>query len=392
MTSNRPKQTKGRILVVDDTIANLQVITALLGTAGYKVSGAADGKTALMICTNNPPELILLDIRMPEMDGYEVCRLLKLNEKTRDIPVIFISALDEIEDKVKGFDVGAVDYITKPFQESEVLARVSSHVSLFRMRQEIEQANIKLRTLDKLKSMFIASMSHELRTPLNSIIGFSGILLQGLSGKLNPQQSDDVERINRSGKHLLALITDVIDISKVEAGRVEAFPERLSLQELVQEAVDDIRPMATEKGMTITIHIDPLPQITSDRKRLLQCLLNLLSNSVKYSVEGDIQVRVQNKDDKIEIAVEDQGIGIAEKDIARVFKAFERIESPLRVQAGGTGLGLYLTKKIVTDLLQGEVTAISQENAGSTFSLHIPSELANTSTLNGETNEKRTYH
>jgi signal transduction histidine kinase len=375
MSTGDPKQTNGMILVVDDTIANLRLLIALLETAGYCANGAVDGKTALMICTNKPPELILLDIRMPQMDGFEVCRQLKLNEKTRNIPVIFISALDDADDKVRGFEVGAVDYITKPFRSNEVLARVSTHISLFRMHQEIEQVNIKLRTLDQLKSLFIASMSHELRTPLNSIIGFSSILLQGISGELNPQQKDDVERINRSGKHLLELISDVIDISKIEAGRVEVSPQQVSLQELVQEAVDNIRPMAQEKAMTIKIHADAFPQIVTDRKYLLQCLLNVLSNAVKYSEQGEVLIHIHNENTHIKIAVEDNGIGISEENITRVFDAFERIENHMKLKAGGTGLGLYLTKKIVTELLQGKIEVKSQENVGSTFSLCIPRTL-----------------
>ncbi len=376
MSTNDPSQTNGMILVVDDTIANLRLLIALLEAAGYSANGAADGETALMICENKPPELILLDVRMPEMDGFEVCHRLKLNEKTRNIPVIFISALDDVDDKVKGFEVGAVDYITKPFRSNEVLARVSSHISLFRMRQEIEQANIKLRELDKLKSLFIASMSHELRTPLNSIIGFSCILLQGISGELSPQQKDDVQRINRSGKHLLDLISEVIDISKIEAGRVEVSPQQVSLQELIQEAVDNMLPMAKEKNMVIKIRTDASPQIVTDHKYLLQCLLNLLSNAIKYSVQGTVQIHVHSENDHIQIAVEDNGIGISEENITRVFDAFERLENHIKLQAGGTGLGLYLTKKIVTELLQGKIDAKSQENVGSTFSLYIPHTLA----------------
>ncbi len=376
MSTNDHSQTNGMILVVDDTIANLRLLISLLEAAGYCANGAADGETALMICENKPPELILLDIRMPEMDGFEVCHRLKQNEKTRNIPVIFISALDDVDDKVKGFEVGAVDYITKPFRSNEVLARVSSHISLFRMRQEIEQANVKLHELDKLKSMFIASMSHELRTPLNSIIGFSGILLQGISGELNPQQKDDVQRINRSGNHLLELISDVIDISKIEAGRVEVSPQQVSLQELIQEAVDNILPIAKEKNMSIKIHADASPQIVTDHKYLLQCLLNLLSNAIKYSEQGTVQIHVHSDNDYIQIAVEDNGIGISEENITRVFDAFERLENHIKLQAGGTGLGLYLTKKIVTELLQGKIEAKSQVNVGSTFSLYIPQSLA----------------
>ena len=375
MTENGSKQTKGTVLVVDDNLANLRLLLTILETEEYSVIGASNGQTALMICANKLPELILLDIQMPGMDGYEVCRQLKHDEKTKGIPVIFLSALNDTDNKIKGFEARAVDYITKPFQKNEVLARVSSHTSLFRVRQELEQANIKLRELDKLKSMFISSVSHELRTPLNSIIGFSAILLKGISGELKSQQREDIERIHGSGKLLLKLISEIIDISKIEAGKVDVYPELVSLEELIREAKDNIQIMAKEKGIAITIHADSFPEITTDHKRLLQCLLNILSNAVKYSEQGDIQVYVYSSNNHIEIAVEDKGIGIPEKDMAKLFNAFERLENRLKV--GGTGLGLYLTKKIATELLQGDISAKSQENIGSTFTLRIPRTLTN---------------
>ena len=362
----------GRVMIVDDTVENLQVLTALLETAGYQVSGAANGMTALMIAKNRPPNLILLDIRMPEMDGYEVCHRLKADEATRDIPVIFISTLNDLGDKIRGFEEGAVDYITKPFEENEVLARVSCHVSLFKMRKEMQEANVKLKALDKLMSMFIASMSHELRTPLNSIIGFSGILLQGISGRLSEKQAEDVGRINRSGKHLLGLISDVIDISKIEAGRIETYVETVSVRDVIEEAVEDISPMARGKGLSIVQQIDSVPSIVTDRKRLVQCVLNLLSNAVKYSEQGQIVISVKPVDEWVDITVADKGVGISKEDAERLFVAFERFDSRLKTAAGGTGLGLYLTRKIMTEMLQGEISVESEENKGSCFRLRIP--------------------
>ncbi len=379
MSSLEFSENKGNILVVDDTLANLKVLTSLLESAGYKVRGAPNGKSALMICEKRPPELVLLDIRMPEMDGYEVCRKLQEEEKTKDIPVIFISALDAPDDKVKGFKAGGVDYITKPFQQTEVLARVRTHLqlqhtqlSLKRHSVELEAANQRLKELDQLKSMFIASMSHELRTPLNSIIGFSGILLQGIVGELNDEQKNSLERIHRSGNHLLGLISDVIDISKIEAGRIDTFFEQFPLKELVDESIDCIRPLAEAKGLKLIVNADSWPLMYSDRKRLLQCLLNYLSNAVKFSVQGKITVSVGVKADNVEIKVSDQGIGIAKDDIPKLFEAFERLDTHLRVKAGGTGLGLYLTKKIAKQLLHGHVEVESQLGYGSDFTLLVP--------------------
>lgn len=239
-------------------------------------------------------------------------------------------------------------------------------------RITVEHANEKLKAVDKLKSMFIASMSHELRTPLNSIIGFSGLLLQGVAGDLNEKQKDSMQRINRAGNHLLGLISDVIDISKIEAGRIDAYPEQFPLKEVVEDAVESIRPQADAKALKLEINADGWPEVMTDRKRLMQCLLNYLSNSVKFTEQGKVTLTVSVKGDRVEISVTDTGIGIAEENLPKLFEAFERLETHLRVKEGGTGLGLYLTKKIAEELLHGSVSVESRINEGSTFRLEIP--------------------
>lgn len=255
------------------------------------------------------------------------------------------------------------------------IGTVQDITKLKEQEEALRQANTKLQELDKLKSMFIASMSHELRTPLNSIIGFTGILLQGIAGDLNEKQRDSLARVQRSGRHLLSLISDVIDISKIEAGRVDAFAEEFELDELLQEAIDDIRPQANSKHLSISLEGSSGLMLHSDRQRLLQCVLNYLSNAVKFTEAGTVALKVRENNDQVEISVHDSGIGIAEADLPRLFEAFERLESHLRVKAGGTGLGLYLTKKITTELLNGEIFVESKAGTGSTFGLRIPKVL-----------------
>ena len=238
--------------------------------------------------------------------------------------------------------------------------------------EDLEEANIQLQELDKLKSMFIASMSHELRTPLNSIIGFTGITLEGISGELNDTQREQLQRVYKAGQHLLSLINDVIDISKVEAGRTDVFPDEFSLQEIIDEAVGNVQPMAAEKKLALNVAIsDAEIVLFTDRQRLLQCLLNLLGNAVKFTERGSVAVSFREVGDDVEIAVSDTGIGIAQADIEMVFEAFERLETHMRVKAGGTGLGLYLTRKICTSLLHGNISVESEEGKGSTFTLRI---------------------
>ena len=238
--------------------------------------------------------------------------------------------------------------------------------------KELTRANIKLKELDKLKSMFIASMSHELRTPLNSIIGFTGIILQGIAGEINPQQKDHLDRVNRSAKHLLSLINDIIDLSKVEAGKIDVFVEDVVLDEVINETVDSVRLQANEKRLALDVSVPPGVRMNTDRERLCQCILNYLSNAVKFTETGTISVTAHETNGEVEIIVSDTGIGISKEDQQRLFKPFERIDSHLRAKTLGTGLGLYLTRKLTTELLGGTVDVQSQPGKGSTFTLRLP--------------------
>ena len=665
MRGSSGKENAGDILIVDDHPENLELLESILDKEGYRVRAAINGKLALKSIQAKLPDLVLLDIIMPEMDGFATCRKIKENPDTSHIPIIFLSALNEVSDQIRGFEVGGVDFVTKPFEERIILSRIETHVALgqarkqiknerdllevkvqertkelieqekllrvmaanfphsyvviiekdltisfcagqefkkqnldprsivglktdrvfgkhtetvqehflkafqkeersfelfidkqwqsyevvplsdetgdvprilavveniterkhqeaelaryrdqleekveartrdlakseqkyrdlydnspelyftvdmetkkviecnatslkvlgltrdeflgqeylelyhpesrddanaafkqllstgevnnaelqvrkksgevidvllksvlhedhqsgqkhsrsvlrdvtdrkraendlIRAKEDLEKANKQLKELDQLKSMFIASMSHELRTPLNSIIGFTGLLLQGISGDITELQRDNLNRVFRSGKHLLSLITDVIDISKIEAGRAEVFPERFALKEVVSEAAESIQSEIDKKNMTLTIDALNWTEVYTDRKLLLQCLLNLLSNAVKYSEQGEVAIVIKELPNGIIIDVRDTGIGIAEEDIHLLFEAFERLPTKLKVKAGGTGLGLYLTKKIATTLLRGEITVQSSQKKGSTFSLRIPKEL-----------------
>ena len=240
------------------------------------------------------------------------------------------------------------------------------------IEKKLHKANENLKALDQLKSMFIASMSHELRTPLNSIIGFTGVILQGLTGSLNEKQKDHLSRVYNSAKHLLALITDVIDISKIEAGRIDIFPQEFILSELIDEALINIQPQLKRKQLKLETFIPKDLAMITDRKRLLQCIINYLSNAVKYTETGTISVKAEQIDEKVSIMVSDTGIGISQHDQEKLFEAFERFESHLKVKSGGTGLGLYLTRKLVSEILGGNVQVQSREGKGSTFGLTIP--------------------
>jgi len=234
----------------------------------------------------------------------------------------------------------------------------------------LKHANLKLQELDRLKSMFIASMSHELRTPLNSIIGFTGIILQGMSGDINEEQGKQLALVKNSANHLLALINDIIDISKIEAGKVEIVIEEFDLSVLAQEIKDSFAVAVEKKELELLLKTPPTLIIKSDRRRTEQVLVNFISNAVKFTDKGGVEIRVVKEDKTAEISVRDTGIGVKKEDMNKLFKDFSRISIKDRT-IEGTGLGLYLSKKIA-DLLGGEIKAESEFGKGSVFTLTLP--------------------
>lgn len=235
-------------------------------------------------------------------------------------------------------------------------------------------ANERLLELDRMKSMFIASTSHELRTPLNSIIGFSSILLEGWEGELSQAQNEQIDLIHTAGKQLLALINDIIDISKIEAGKLETGTQEFSLKEVIDEAVSLVKNDIDEKGLDLKMEVEDTI-IASDRRRLLQCLINLLSNAVKFTDEGMITLYAKTINSMTNISITDTGTGIMPDDIKKLFTPFVRLESSLSAKTQGTGLGLYLTKKLTEDVLGGTVEVTSEYGTGSTFTINIPVKL-----------------
>jgi len=235
----------------------------------------------------------------------------------------------------------------------------------------LKLANERLLELDHMKSMFIASTSHELRTPLNSIIGFSSILLEGWEGELNPEQKEEIGYIHTAGKQLLDLINDIIDISKIEAGKLEIDIGEFMFKEVIDEALSMVKNSINEKGLDMEVEIEDII-IASDRRRLLQCLINLLSNAVKFTDKGMITVHAKTINSMVNITVTDTGMGIKPDDLQKLFAPFVRVESSLTAKTQGTGLGLYLTKKLTEDILKGTIEVTSKYGTGSTFTIKMP--------------------
>jgi signal transduction histidine kinase len=398
---------KATILVVDDTTDNLDLLGNLL-CDDYKVKVAKSGEKALQIAASDtPPDLILLDIMMPDMDGYEVCTRLKRDPKTMDIPIIFLTAKAEMRDEKKGLELGAVDYITKPISPPIVLARVKNHLALKatadflrdqnsylerevarRTRevmaiQEIAVKNQQLEEASRMKSEFLANMSHELRTPLNAIIGFSEVLCDGLLGELTPPQKENVMDILDSGNHLLLLINDILDLSKVEAGKMTLELEPLQAEALVNAGLQVVREKAMAHHLHLTTEVaGDLGDVWLDQRKVKQILFNLLSNAVKFTPEGgEVHVAARRVgreavpdlrfEHYLELAVSDTGIGISAEDQQRLFQPFTQIDSKLARRYEGTGLGLAMVKRLA-ELHGGTVALHSEAGKGSTFTVWLP--------------------
>ncbi|EIJ44073.1 signal transduction histidine kinase [Beggiatoa alba B18LD] len=376
---------KPNLLIVDDNPANLRLLVSLLADSGYKVRPVPSGALALSAAQLLPPDLILLDINMPDMNGYEVCQHLKAEEATKHIPVLFISALDDAMDKVHAFRVGGVDYITKPFQPEEVLARIQTHLHISLLQKQLqlakteaENAKESAETANRAKSRFLANMSHELRTPLNGILGYAQILRH--DSNLTPQQQEGINIIQRSGEYLLTLINDILDLSKIEADRMELYQSDFSLEQFLNNVVDLFRMRAEQKDIRF-IYDSPfvrkeknaLPTaIRGDEKRLRQILINLLGNAIKFTEKGQVIFRVEKEHDKICFSVEDTGIGIPSNKLEEVFLPFQQIGSHNQ-QMEGTGLGLSISNRLV-NMMGGKLQITSQLGQGSRFwfTIHLP--------------------
>ena len=365
------------IVIVDDTLPSLQILSDMLGEQGYEVRGVPDGPTALMAIRAEPPDLILLDIQMPGMNGYEVCQQLKADESTREIPVIFISALDDVFDKVQGFEVGGVDYITKPFQLEEVLARVETHLTLRNLQKQLElqnkqlqQALVREMELNEMRARFLAMASHDLRNPL-AVIQATTDTLSGYGDRLSEDKKQDrFNRIRMSIKRMLELLDDVLTIAKTEARKLAFHPEPLDLAIFCEEILADFQmSLGSEHNFDVSLIGNDVDTIM-DPKLLRHILNNLLSNAIKYSPEGSTVTFELTRDHRKTIfRIQDEGIGIPKSAQKRLFEAFHRADNVGTVP--GTGLGLAIVKQSV-ELHGGTITGESEEGIGTTFIVTIP--------------------
>jgi signal transduction histidine kinase len=365
---------KYTLLIIDDIIDNLMLLGEAMSPE-YKIKVATSGAQGLELAMQKPmPDLILLDIMMPGMDGYEVCRRLKADSQTKHIPVIFLSALDKESDELQGLDVGAVDFITKPFKLEIVRARISTQLELLRMREQLQEARLKAEAASQSKSVFLANMSHEIRTPMSAIMGMTDLALEKA---VDPQQRSYLETVKLSADSLLSLINDILDFSKIEAGQMELDEHPFVLAEAVEAAVRTVSVLSKEKGLDIAIDISlELPKVVEgDSLRFRQIILNLLSNAIKFSEKGPIRVlvtpeKIGPESVAVRVAVIDRGIGIKADKIGAIFSAFSQADSSVSRKFGGTGLGLAICRQLC-ELMDGTISVQSEHGKGATFTFIV---------------------
>lgn len=393
------------VLVVDDTPDNIHIVMATLHDE-YALLVATNGPKALELARSEPPpDLILLDIMMPEMDGYQVCTILKSQEETKNIPVIFVTGMNDDKDERKGFELGAVDFIRKPFRPALLRARIRNQIELKQYRDhlrdevelrtaELKQAKEAAEAANRAKSAFLATMSHELKTPLNTVIGFTDLVHRQECGDLNPTQQEYLGYVLECGHHLLALISDLLSLSKIEAGKLQLELAQSEVRRIINDSLLFVKELARRRAITVTATLATnVPELCLlDDRKVKQILINLLSNAVKFTPDGGI-VRLQTRlvDQKelqrmqpghtinaatyLLFSISDSGIGIKAGDLQRIFEPFVQADDATTRKYEGTGLGLSLSKNLA-ELHGGTIWAESPQEQGSTFHIVIPCEAA----------------
>lgn len=413
---------QGDILVVDDRADNLRLLSTMLSKQGYKVRKVIKGEMAFDVAQVNPPDLILLDIFMPVVSGFEVCQQLKADERTSGIPIIFLSASDEPLDKVKAFAVGGQDYITKPFEISEVLARIEHQLRILRLQQQMQAQNQRLlgevaerlkaeaalrqindeldervrertaeltqtnqqlkwmgqkleqalaqeQELNRLRSRIITTISHEYRTPMAIISSSTGIL-EDYFDQLTPRlRHKHLGRIQEAIQRMLTLIDDVILLNRLEFEPVEVKLAPVHLATMLDRAVTEVTtPLSPPRQVNVQVSGNPQPM--TDPSLVHTVMVNLISNAVKFSpADTPIEITLHSTPQQFSITVQDYGMGIPAEDVDRIFDPFFRASNTINVQ--GVGMGLTIVKKSL-DLLNATANVRSQIEEGTTVTVTIP--------------------
>ncbi len=375
------------ILVVDDVVENVTLLAEVLADEG-EIQFATSGQEGLALARQGQPDLILLDMMMPDMDGLQVCAALREDPLTRDLPVLFVTARTEPAIESQALAAGAVDFIHKPIRADLVIARVRLHLELQQRARRLAAVNQALeRQVDdrtralvdalqraegaaRARSDFIARMSHELRTPLNAIMGLAQLGQRQATPM--PRSEPHYERILSAARHLLAVVDDLLDFSRIEAGRLHVEAATFDLQATVTQALRMLEPQAAAKSLDLRMQwsAGQAVRVVGDGLRLRQVLVNLLSNAVKFTARGEVRLDVRREAGRYVFEVHDTGIGITTEQLTRLFQPFEQADSSTTRRYGGTGLGLVISRHLAREM-GGDIEVDSTPGQGSVFRLWL---------------------
>lgn len=379
-------KSKFNVLIVDDRPENLLTLEGILESEALNILKANSGNEALSIMLEHNIALVLMDVQMPGMDGFEVAEIMRSSERTKYIPIIFVTAISKQRQHIfKGYESGAVDYLYKPLDLEILQSKIKAFIDFFQHKNALEETTRKLeKTVNELnkakqiaeeatnaKSTFLATMSHEIRTPLNGIIGLAelGMMDEGIT----ETQRERLLDIRNSGESLLEIINEILDISKIEADKLELEEIEFSLREVIEKIVNLLSVKVFQEKLEFVCEISPeLPDVlVGDPLRLRQILINLLSNAVKFTEEGTVSIHVKlleliEEQVSIEFSIEDTGIGIPKEKIGRLFQSYTQVDSSTTRTHGGTGLGLTISQRLV-NLMGGMIRVESSLGEGSRF-------------------------
>ncbi len=391
------------LLLVDDRPENLYVLENILSDLDCHLLKATSGQEALRLVLKHELALVLLDVQMPDINGFEVAELMRGNQETQEIPIIFVTAISREQKYVfKGYEVGAVDYLPKPLDPEILKSKVSVFLELYwqkkllkeqtreleqrmkaledeitrrkKVEQELLQAKKTAEAATKAKSIFLAKMNHELRTPLNATIGYMSLSLSMLNDQVSPEYLKDLVNAERSANTVLQLINNVLDFSKIEAGQMEIFIEDIDLPDIIEDIVITAKGLLLNKLVELKSEIfSDLPLVESDYTKIKQILNNLVGNAIKFTTKGYVVIRAKPIENGsiTRIEVEDTGGGIPEEKLPNIFESYKQVDSSIKKTFGGTGLGLTITKSLC-EVLGIEIGVESEVGQGTMFWFHIP--------------------
>ena len=388
------KDERAKIIVVDDERLSLASAKKCLSD-NYKVFTSSSGENLFKLLTKITPSLILLDVEMPGEDGYSVIKKLKASEKTSYIPVIFLTGKNSPEDETKGLELGAADYVMKPFSENLLNRRIKMHLDIESQKATLSEAVRIANVANEAKTTFIATMSHEMRTPLNAILGFTELTLD--ESDLNDKAASNLTKIEQAGRTLLNIVSDILDISKIENGMFELYPVEYEVPPRINDIVNQCIMYKGEKNIEFELKIgDDFPAyMFGDDLRVKQVFVNILSNAFKYTPAGKISFSLdctrKGNDYQITASVSDTGLGLRPDNLAHIFDDYYQADAQANRKITGTGLGLSIARRIAR-MMGGDITVQSEFGVGSTFTVTLVQKLVSDLAIDKKTIELLKNH